>query len=72
MSNDYYNKPRVTTDAPLSRARIARGLTQQQLADASDVSTTTISDIEHGKAAPTMRTLRKLASALGCELTDLL
>jgi transcriptional regulator with XRE-family HTH domain len=42
-----------------------RGMTQDALAAAANVSKPFISQIEGGKRAGSMRTLKKLASALG-------
>ncbi len=45
-------------------ARVARGLTQRQLADLSGVPQADISRIERGGANPTEATLQRLARAL--------
>ncbi len=51
----------------LERARRRAVLTQQELADAADVSRGAIQKIEQGRnRTPHPRTLRKLASVLGC------
>ena len=47
-------------------------LTQQQLADKSDVGITTIIRIERNQVEPQARTIRKLAEALGVEPHELL
>ena len=56
----------------LRELREARFLTQQELADTSDVGVATIIRIETGQVAPHFGTLRKLASALGVEPADLI
>ncbi len=52
----------------LRAARLQRGLTARELAEASDLSFNTISLIERGKMSPTVATLHKLATALGVPL----
>ena len=51
--------------------RQQRGLTLMALEIASGVSFNTIGKSELGKSKPTLRTLRKLAPALGVELEEL-
>ena len=45
-----------------------RGLTQEQLASAADVSRALVAAIETGRKEGSMSSLKKLAAALGCEL----
>jgi transcriptional regulator with XRE-family HTH domain len=56
----------------LKEMRDARGWTQQQLAGASGVSQTFISELESCKKQPTVSIALKLARALDVELIDLL
>lgn len=49
---------------PLELARVARGWTQQKLADKTGVSIATVRKLEDGSAANT-RTLERLAEPLG-------
>lgn len=49
-------------------ARIATGLTQQQLAEAAGMNQRSISRIEMGNANPTVRTLGRLAKGFGKKL----
>ena len=51
--------------------RIARGLSQTELADALGLDQTTISAWESGKAEPTLFNLRRLADILGVTPGDL-
>jgi predicted ATPase/DNA-binding CsgD family transcriptional regulator len=52
----------------LRRQRLARGLTQQELADRARLSERSISDLERGvKSAPRLTTVRLLIEALGLE-----
>ncbi|MGW3545658.1 helix-turn-helix domain-containing protein [Nocardia niigatensis] len=51
----------------LREYRVAKFLTQEELADLSGVSRPTIARIESGTAKPRPRTVRKLAAALGIE-----
>jgi transcriptional regulator with XRE-family HTH domain len=52
--------------------REARGWSQTKLSIKSGVPQTTISAIETGKICPTVKPLKKLASALGCKVSDLI
>lgn len=45
-----------------------RGLTQMQLSELCGISVSYLSDIERGKANPTIATLIKIAGALGYEI----
>ncbi|QEK12626.1 helix-turn-helix transcriptional regulator [Crassaminicella thermophila] len=57
----------------LKAIRIQKGLTLQKLSVKSSVAIGYIADLENGKASnPSLNTLRKLATALEIELTDLL
>lgn len=46
-------------------ARAAAGMTQAQLAESAGVRVETISRIESGKHAPSIRTMKKIDTALG-------
>jgi y4mF family transcriptional regulator len=48
------------------------GLTQEKLAEKSDLSTVFISRVECGKESPTVDSLLKIATALNVPLRDLL
>lgn len=52
--------------------RAERGLTQVRLAVAADMNPATLNRIEQGKANPNIKTLERLADALGVGLVDLL
>ena len=51
--------------------RVARKLTQEDLAEKSDLNPKYISGIEVGKQNTTVDTLEKIAKALGVELSDI-
>ena len=53
----------------LQQARLARGMTQADLAGEVDVPQSTISEIEAGKSTIFMRRLLDLMQATGVELT---
>jgi transcriptional regulator with XRE-family HTH domain len=53
-------------------ARLAKGLTQEQLADLSGFSQQYLSDLERGKRNPTVVTLWELAQVLGVTPVDLI
>ena len=46
-------------------ARTEMGITQKQLSDLSGITQAEISKIENGNANPSLKTLKKLASAMG-------
>jgi transcriptional regulator with XRE-family HTH domain len=50
--------------------RQARGLSVRGLAKEAGVSTETIYSVEHGRRQPSVRTLGKIARALGVEVKD--
>ncbi len=54
------------------RIRIARGLTQEELAERSGFSQQYLSDLERGRRNPTLVTLWELAQALGTTPVDLI
>ena len=54
------------------RRRLARGLTLDQLACASGVSPTMLSEVERSVKNPTVKLAYQVARALGCSLSDVL
>ena len=60
----------MTIPKLLKNRRKLLKLTQQQLADKSNVSRNYISDIEHGKSTPTLETVNKLLKALGVDSVE--
>ncbi len=62
----------VDIGASLRKTRRAKGLSQRRLADQTRIANATISQIEAGKANPTIATLERIASGLGVGVTDLL
>lgn len=56
----------------LEQLRTARGWTQAQLAERAGLTDSAISMIENDLRWPRQDTLRKLATALECSVTDLL
>lgn len=54
------------------RAREARGLSQEALADLASVSRSFLSEVERGSASPSLETMQKLADALGERLSYLI
>ena len=51
--------------------RLARGLTQEDLADASDLSVDAIRRIERAAFSPSLKTMSKLSDGLGISLRTL-
>jgi transcriptional regulator with XRE-family HTH domain len=56
----------------LARIRVAKGLTQEALAERSGFSQQYLSGLERGRRNPTIVTLYELAQALGADHLDLL
>lgn len=56
----------------IKRYRKAAGLTQERLADKTNLSVTFIGLLETGKRKPSFKTLQKIASAVGVKARDLL
>lgn len=59
-------------DSPMTKARIAAGMTQKQLADMIGCQTRDISRWERGHHVPRSDTLAKIAQALGCSMDNLI
>lgn len=55
----------------LRELRLARGLTQAELADRSRTNVIFISKLERGVTTPTIGMLLRLAAALDCRMVDL-
>lgn len=58
--------------SPIRTARIAAGMTQQQLADALGIAQQSVTRWETGEREPRISTLRRIAAVLGCDLSALL
>ena len=56
----------------VSRLRRARGLSQEELAHAAELRQAYLSQLEAGKRNPTIRTLIRIAEALGVPLSGLI
>ena len=56
----------------IQRIRKKAGLTQEELAEKTGLSTTYIGYIEIGQKRPILRTLNKIATALGVKVRDLI
>ena len=67
-----YSLPRHTNDSPIAQARLKKGWTQAQLADAIGVKPTQIANWEQGFRKPKMDALMRIASALGIDWTSLI
>ena len=56
----------------IRQLRDERGISQEVLAGLADIDRSNISRIESGRAEPGLRTVQRIAAALGVKLTDLL
>lgn len=70
--NRDYTLPRRTNDSLIAQARLAKGLTQAQLADAIGVGQTQIANWESGFRKPKMDALMRIGAALGVDWTTLI
>lgn len=61
----------VAGESPLRVFRDLRGLTQARLAELANVNRVQIADIEAGRKAGSIETVKKLAGALGVLVDDL-
>lgn len=64
--------PRPTNDSPIARLRIARGITQAQLAERIGCLQSSVSRWEQTGKAPGTRYLLKIAEVLECDIKDLI
>lgn len=71
MAPHDYKAPRRTNNSLIAQARLSRGWTQTQLADAVGASQQQINAWETGVRKPKMQTLMKLAEALGIDWLEL-
>jgi len=61
-----------TVGENIVRLRQLKGWTQEDLAHYADLTVSSVSKIERGKSNPTLRTLDRIADALGVETDELL
>lgn len=62
----------VTVQESVKRLRLAKDITQRQLAQLSGLKQQSISRIESGKIPPSLKTLSKIAEALRVDIKELL
>jgi putative transcriptional regulator len=65
-----YEQP-PTLPSPLRVYRVARNLTQAELAERAGVARITVGALERGENVPQLGTARALAAALGCDPDEL-
>lgn len=74
MKNEEFRKeyealePEFAIIQALIDARKETGLTQQELSDRTGITQGDISKLEHGKLNPSIKTLQRLANAMGKQL----
>ncbi len=61
-------QPEMVIAQAVIDARVATGMTQQQLAEATGIAQGDISKLERGSGNPSVRTLRRLAAGMGKRL----
>lgn len=61
-----------TTGELIRQAREAADVTQVQAAKAVGITQGFWSNLENGERQPSVKTLKKIAAALGCSVTDLI
>lgn len=62
----------MPTGSRIKEIRKQKGLTQKQLGDLCGMADSAIRRYENGKANPKIETLQKIATALKCNLSDLM
>jgi transcriptional regulator with XRE-family HTH domain len=62
--------PQVALGQAIRQTRLARGLSQEQVAHGADLHPTWLSHIEGG-SNPAFGTLKRIASALGVEVSEI-
>ncbi len=61
-------QPEMAIAQAVIDARVATGMTQQQLAEVTGIAQGDISKLERGSGNPSVRTLRRLAAGMGKRL----
>ena len=56
----------------LKRTRMAKGITQGDIVRALGMTRSSVSNIENGKANPTLATITRIAKAIGVPARDLM
>ena len=64
--------PRRTNNSAIARARLAKGLTQRQLAEAVGTSSQQVANWEQGLRKPKFDALRRMADALDVDALSLI
>ena len=67
-----YNAPRHTNDSLIAQARLAKGWTQTQLAEAMGISQQQVQKWESGQRKPKMKALMKIADVLNVDWLTLI
>lgn len=66
------NDPVQIAATRIRELRILKSWSQEELAEKCDLHRTYIGSVERGERNITLRTLRRFADALGCEMAELL
>jgi transcriptional regulator with XRE-family HTH domain len=70
LKGNFMNPLRTRFGKRLRKIRRDRDITQEQLAEAVNVTGEFISNLERGKSAPSFETVEKLAEALGVDVEE--
>jgi transcriptional regulator with XRE-family HTH domain len=71
MQHHYEMKELHLIGKNISRIRRKKKFTQEDLCGLTEMDRSFLSEIENGKANPSIKTLINIATALDCKLTDL-
>jgi transcriptional regulator with XRE-family HTH domain len=66
------DNPRITFGHAVRRLRIAKGLSQEDLAELADIHRTYVGDVERGTRNISLINMTRLATALGVPLSQLI
>ena len=67
-----HTAPRKTSESKIANMRIARGMTQKQLAEAVGGKQANVSRWERGTVTPSAKNLAAIAAALNCRMDELM
>jgi len=72
VAREREDDPRVAFGQAVRKLRLAKGLSQEQLAELADIHRTYIGDVERGARNISLVNMTKIAAALGVPLSRLI